>query len=97
MNSSERRKLLANKLAFLKEKRISKIEKDFDLEIKGFDHLIEIRKDNKAYIVGFIDYVIDYALRSAIIKYNHKIEKINRMKITDFKPEERKEANNAYS
>ena len=97
MNSSERRKLLANKLAYLKEKRISKIEKDFDLEIKGFDHLIEFRKDKKAYIVGFYDYVIDYVIKNAIIKYNHKIDKINRMKITDFKPEERKEANNAYS
>ena len=94
MNSSERRKLLANKLAFLKEKRISKIEKDFDLEIKGFDHLIEFNKDNKAYI---IDDTIDYVIRNAIIKYNHKIEKINRMKITDFKAEERVEANNAFS
>ena len=97
MTNTEKKKKLTDKLSFLKQKRISKIEKDFDLEIKGFDHLIEIRKDNKAYIVGFIDYVIDYALRSAIIKYNHKIEKINRMKITDFKPEERVEANNAFS
>tara|TARA_R100001460_G_scaffold51783_2_gene90607 strand:- start:46 stop:330 length:285 start_codon:yes stop_codon:yes gene_type:complete len=94
MNSSERRKLLANKLAFLKEKRISKIEKDFDLQIKGFDHLILFKNDKKAYL---IDDTIDYKIRNAIIKYNHKIDKINRMKITDFEPEERKEANNAYS
>ena len=94
MNSSERRKLLANKLAFLKEKRISKIEKDFDLEIRGFDHLILFKKDRKAYL---IDDTIDYEIRNVIIKYNHKIDKINVMKITDFKPEERLEANNAFS
>mgnify|MGYP003151895752 CR=1 FL=1 len=94
MNSSERRKLLANKLAFLKEKRISKIEKDFDLEIKGFDHLILFKNDKKAY---FINDNINYQIKNAIIKYNHKIEKINQMKITDFKAEERVEANNAYS
>ena len=94
MNSSERRKLLANKLAFLKEKRISKIEKDFDLEIKGFDHLILFKNDKKAY---FVDDKINYQIKNAIIKYNHKIEKINQMKITDFKAEERVEANNAYS
>ena len=94
MNSSERRKLLANKLAFLKEKIISKIEKNFDLEIKGFDHLILFKDDRKAYL---IDDTIDYKIRNAIIKYNHKIDKINLMKITDFKLEERKEANNAYS
>tara|TARA_B100000927_G_C16304268_1_gene404742 strand:+ start:54 stop:338 length:285 start_codon:yes stop_codon:yes gene_type:complete len=94
MNSSERRKLLANKLAFLKEKRISKIEKDFDLEIKGFDHLILFKNDKKAY---FVDDKINYQIKNAIIKYNHKIEKINQMKITDFEAEERVEANNAYS
>ena len=94
MTNTEKKKRLTDKLSFLKQKRISKIEKDFDLEIKGFDHLIEFRKDNKAYI---IDDTIDYVIRSAIIRYNHKIEKINRMKITDFKPEERVEANNAFS
>tara|TARA_R100000231_G_scaffold10096_2_gene12350 strand:+ start:64 stop:348 length:285 start_codon:yes stop_codon:yes gene_type:complete len=94
MTNTEKKKRLTDKLSFLKQKRISKIEKDFDLEIKGFDHLIEFRKDNKAYI---IDDTIDYVIRNAIIKYNHKIEKINRMKITDFKPEERVEANNAFS
>ena len=94
MTNTEKKKKLTDKLSFLKQKRISKIEKDFDLEIKGFDHLIEIRKDNKAYI---IDDTIDYVIRNAIIKYNHKIEKINRMKITDFKAEERVEANNAFS
>ena len=94
MTNTEKKKRLTDKLSFLKEKRISKIEKDFDLEIKGFDHLIEFNKDNKAYI---IDDTIDYVIRNAIIKYNHKIEKINRMKITDFKPEERVEANNAFS
>tara|TARA_R100000353_G_scaffold33595_2_gene26961 strand:- start:516 stop:800 length:285 start_codon:yes stop_codon:yes gene_type:complete len=94
MTNTEKKKRLTDKLSFLKQKRILKIEKDFDLEIKGFDHLIEFRKDNKAYI---IDDTIDYVIRNAIIKYNHKIEKINRMKITDFKPEERVEANNAFS
>ena len=94
MTNTEKKKRLTDKLSFLKEKRISKIEKDFDLEIKGFDHLIEFNKDNKAYI---IDDTIDYVIRNAIIKYNHKIEKINRMKITDFKAEERVEANNAFS
>jgi len=94
MTNTEKKKKLTDKLSFLKQKRISKIEKDFDLEIKGFDHLIEFRKDNKAYIV---DDTIDYVIRNAIIKYNHKIEKINRMKITDFNPEERVEANNAFS
>ena len=94
MTNTEKKKRLTDKLSFLKQKRISKIEKDFDLEIKGFDHLIEFNKDNKAYI---IDDTIDYVIRNAIIKYNHKIEKINRMKITDFKPEERVEANNAFS
>tara|TARA_R100001015_G_C4622968_1_gene180593 strand:+ start:624 stop:908 length:285 start_codon:yes stop_codon:yes gene_type:complete len=94
MTNTEKKKRLTDKLSFLKQKRISKIEKNFDLEIKGFDHLIEFRKDNKAYI---IDDTIDYVIRNAIIKYNHKIEKINRMKITDFKPEERVEANNAFS
>ena len=94
MTNTEKKKRLTDKLSFLKQKRISKIEKDLDLEIKGFDHLIEFRKDNKAYI---IDDTIDYVIRNAIIKYNHKIEKINRMKITDFKPEERVEANNAFS
>ena len=94
MTNTEKKKKLTDKLSFLKQKRISKIEKDFDLEIKGFDHLIEFRKDNKAYIV---DDTIDYVIRNAIIKYNHKIEKINRMKITDFKAEERVEANNAFS
>ena len=52
------------------------------------------KNDKKAY---FINDNINYQIKNAIIKYNHKIEKINQMKITDFKAEERVEANNAYS
>ena len=73
------------KLEALKKIRADNLLKKLDSDIRGYDHLIDIRKDNIAVLRS--DWV-DENIRILITKYNYKIAQIPKLLIRDFKPEE---------
>ena len=73
------------KLEALKKIRADNLLKKLDSEIRGYDHLIDIRKDNIAVLRS--DWV-DENIRILITKYNYKVAQIPKLLIRDFKPEE---------
>jgi|TARA_A100001388_G_scaffold48255_2_gene32012 hypothetical protein len=73
------------KLEALKKIRADNLLKKLDSEIRGYDHLIDIRKDNIAVLRS--DWV-DENIRILITKYNYQIGLINKLLIRDFTTEE---------
>ena len=73
------------KLEALKKIRADNLLKKLDSDIRGYDHLIDIRKDNIAVLRS--DWV-DENIRILITKYNYKVAQIPKLLIRDFKPEE---------
>jgi len=80
------------KLKILKKNRIDFLQKKLDEEIKGYDHLLHLAKDNTLYVNESCKDRVGENIRIILVKYNIQIKKIDRMKITDFSPVERKEA-----
>ena len=72
------------KLEALKNKADNLLKK-LDSDIRGYDHLIDIRKDNIAVLRS--DWV-DENIRILITKYNYQIGLINKLLIRDFTTEE---------
>ena len=66
------------KLEALKKIRADNLLKKLDSEIRGYDHLIDIRKDNIAVLRS--DWV-DENIRILITKYNYQIGLINKLLI----------------
>ena len=73
------------KLDALKKIRADNLLKKLDSDIRGYDHLIDIRKDNIAVLRS--DWV-DENIRILITKYNYQIGLINKLLIRDFTTEE---------
>ena len=73
------------KLEALKKIRADNLLKKLDSEIRGYDHLIDIKKDNIAVLRS--DWV-DENIRILITKYNYQIGLINKLLIRDFTTEE---------
>jgi len=73
------------KLEALKKIRADNLLKKLDSDIRGYDHLIDIRKDNIAVLRS--DWV-DENIRILITKYNYQIGLINKLLIRDFTTEE---------
>ena len=73
------------KLEALKKIRADNLLKKLDSEIRGYDNLIDIRKDNIAVLRS--DWV-DENIRILITKYNYQIGLINKLLIRDFTTEE---------
>ena len=79
------------KLEQLKKLRIQKYEKELDLALKGYDHLIHYKDD---CTISAKDDRIDDNIRTIILKHNYKVQQLSKMFVKDFTPEERLELKN---
>jgi len=77
------------KLRKLKEIRRAKLEKNLlDVQLKGQDHYVFINEKGKAQVVSNEGNWIGEHIRTAILKHNYEIDKIDKLFIRDFTEEE---------
>ena len=77
------------KLRKLKEIRRKNLEKNLlDIQLKGQDHYVFINEKGKAQIVSNEGNWISEHIRTAILKFNYEIDKIDKLFIRDFTEEE---------
>ena len=80
------------KLRKLKEIRRKNLEKNFiEIQMKGMDHYIYIKDNGKAQVVYQEGRWVTEHIRTAVLKFNCEIEKIDKLLIKDFTDEEIKE------
>jgi len=80
------------KLRKLKELRRKRLEKNLlDVQLKGQDHYIFINERGKAQVVSNEGNWISEHIKTAILKFNYEIDKIDRLFIRDFSDDEIKE------
>jgi hypothetical protein len=80
------------KLRKLKEIRIKNLQKNLlDIQLKGIEHRININSRNKAEIVANKGSWVTEHIRTAILKYNFEIDKIEKLLVKDFTKEEIKQ------
>ena len=80
------------KLRKLKEIRRKNLEKNFiEIQMKGMDHYVFIKENGKAQVVYEEGRWVKEHIRTAILKYNYEIDKIDKLLIRDFTDEELKE------
>ena len=80
------------KLRKLKEIRRKNLEKNFlEIQMKGQDHYIFINERGKAQVVTNEGNWVSEHIRTAVLKYNYEIDKIEKLFIKDFTDEEIKE------
>ena len=84
---SESKKLIA-----LKEIRRKNLEKNLlDVQLKGQDHYVFINERNKAQVVYEEGRWVAEHIRTAILKFNFEIDKLEKLLVKDFTNEELKE------
>ena len=77
------------KLRKLKEIRRKNLEKNFiEIQMKGMDHYVFIKENGKAQVVYEEGRWVKEHIRTAILKYNYEIDKIDNLLIRDFTDEE---------
>ena len=82
----------SKKLKKLKEIRRKNLEKNLlDIELKGYDHYIFINERNKAQVVSIQGGWVTEHIRTAILKFNYEIDKIDKLQVKDFTNNEIKE------
>ena len=80
------------KLRKLKDIRRRNLERNFiDIQMKGMDHYVFIKENGKAQVVYEEGRWVAEHIRTAILKYNYEIDKINKLLIGDFTDEEIRE------
>jgi len=88
----------SKKLRKLREIRIKNLQKNLlDIQLKGIEHRININSRNKAEVVANNGSWVTEHIRTAILKYNFEIDKIPKLYVKDFKPEELKEYEESVS
>ena len=81
-----------NKLDKLKNIRRKNLEKNFlEIQMKGMDHYIYIKDNGKAQVVYLEGRWVKEHIRTAILKFNYEIDKIDKLLIRDFTDEEIRE------
>ena len=76
------------KLRRLKQLRHKNLEKNFlEIQMKGQDHYIFINERGKAQVISDGNWVAEH-IRTAVLKYNYEIDKIDKLLIRDFTDEE---------
>ena len=81
-----------NKLEKLKQIRRKNLEKNFlEIQMKGMDHYVYIKDNGKAQVVYQEGRWVAEHIRTAILKFNYEIDKIEKMLVKDFTNEEIKE------
>ena len=77
------------KLQKLKEIRRKNLEKNFlEIQMKGQDHYVFIKDNGKAQVIYDQGRWVKEHIRTAILKYNNEIDKIDKLLIRDFTDEE---------
>mgnify|MGYP003114149514 FL=1 len=77
------------KLRKLKDIRRKNLEKNFiEIQMKGMDHYVFIKENGKAQVVYEEGRWVKEHIRTAILKYNYEIDKIDKLLIRDFTDEE---------
>tara|TARA_R100000353_G_scaffold3612_4_gene5659 strand:- start:69 stop:356 length:288 start_codon:yes stop_codon:yes gene_type:complete len=77
------------KLQRLKNIRRKNLERNFlDVQLKGQDHYVHINKNGKAQVVYGEGRWIAEHIKTAVIKYNYELNKIDNLLIRDFTDEE---------
>ena len=77
------------KLRKLKDIRRKNLERNFiDVQMKGMDHYVFIKENGKAQVVYTEGRWVSEHIRTAILKYNYEIDKIDKLLIKDFTDEE---------
>ena len=80
------------KLRKLKQIRRKNLEKNFlEIQMKGMDHYVFIKENGKAQVVYEEGRWVKEHIRTAILKFNYEIDKIDKLLIRDFTDEELKE------
>ena len=80
------------KLRKLKEIRRKNLEKNFiEIQMKGMDHYIYIKDNGKAQVVYQEGRWVTEHIRTAILKFNYEIDKIDKLLVKDFTDEEIRE------
>ena len=77
------------KLKKLKAIRRKNLERNFlDVQLKGQDHYVHINKNGKAQVVYEDGRWIKEHIKTAVIKFNYEVNKIDNLLIKDFTDEE---------
>tara|TARA_R100000426_G_scaffold11200_1_gene11637 strand:- start:367 stop:657 length:291 start_codon:yes stop_codon:yes gene_type:complete len=77
------------KLRKLKEIRRKNLKKNFlKIQMKGQDHHIFINERGKAQVVSNSGNWVSEHIRTAVLKFNYEIDKIDKLFIRDFTDEE---------
>ena len=80
------------KLRKLKEIRRKILEKNFlEIQMKGMDHYVFIKENGKAQVVYQEGRWVIEHIRTAVLKYNYEIDKIDKLLVKDFTDSEIKE------
>ena len=80
------------KLRKLKQIRRNNLEKNLlEVQLKGQDHYVFIKDNGKAQVVYDEGRWVTEHIRTAILKYNYEIDKIDKLLVRDFTDEEIKE------
>ena len=80
------------KLRKLKEIRRKNLEKNFiDIQMKGMDHYVFIKDNGKAQVVFKDGQWVAEHIRTAILKFNYEVDKIDKLLVRDFTDDEVKE------
>ena len=77
------------KLRKLKEIRRKNLERNFlDIQLKGQDHYVFIKENGKAQVVYEEGRWVKEHIRTAVLKFNYEIDKIDKLLIRDFTEKE---------
>ena len=77
------------KLQRLKNIRRKNLERNFlDVQMKGQDHYVHIKENGKAQVVYEEGRWIAEHIRTAVLKFNYEIDKIDKLLIRDFTEKE---------
>ena len=80
------------KLRKLKKIRRKNLEKNFlDIQMKGQDHYGFIKENGKAQVIYDEGRWVTEHIRTAVLKFNYEIDKIDKLLIKDFTDEEIRE------
>ena len=80
------------KLRKLKQIRRKNLEKNFlEIQMKGMDHYIYIKDNGKAQVIYEEGRWVTEHIRTAVLKFNYEVDKIDNLLIKDFTDNELKE------
>ena len=74
----------SKKLRALKEIRRKNLEKNLlDVQLKGYDHYIFFNERGKAQVISNGNWIKEH-IRTAVLKFNYEVDKIDKLFVSDF-------------